>query len=222
MEYNIAKNLSRKLQISIDRIVREEKEIMVLDILAKINFLERLVLKGGSCLRLAYQSPRFSDDLDFALRKPVNKEDFFRAIKRLEGMLPGSKISDLVSKRFTLLAELKFREGWLKYPYSLKIEISKREIYTSRKDYELKLISSSVSHLNVLVFIASLERIKKEKYKAISMRNEPRDLFDLWFISQKLQEPFKLRKKINIRSLNTELRKFLPRNYWYIIPFIGK
>jgi predicted nucleotidyltransferase component of viral defense system len=45
-----------------------EKELLHYDILHSLDrhrLLDRLVFQGGTCLRLIYGAPRFSEDLDF-------------------------------------------------------------------------------------------------------------------------------------------------------------
>ncbi|WP_287155590.1 hypothetical protein [Candidatus Solincola tengchongensis] len=49
-------------------------------------------------------------------------------------------------------------------------------------------------------------------------RTAPKDLFDLWFICQRLRMPYRapgisLDKKI----LRRDLRRFLPQKYWPVI-----
>ena len=65
MDIATAKVLSNKLQISIDCIVREEYEILLLKEIFESEYGTKLVFKGGTALRLAYGSPRYSEDLDF-------------------------------------------------------------------------------------------------------------------------------------------------------------
>ena len=48
------------LKISIDKIVREEAEMAFLQELADDPLSSKLVFYGGTALRLAYNSPRFS------------------------------------------------------------------------------------------------------------------------------------------------------------------
>ena len=52
------------LKISIDKIVREEAEMAFLQELADDPLSSKLVFYGGTALRLAYNSPRFSEDID--------------------------------------------------------------------------------------------------------------------------------------------------------------
>lgn len=67
MDVSTAQILSQKLQISLDTVVREEYEILLLKEIFESEYGSSLVFKGGTALRLVYNSPRFSEDLDFTL-----------------------------------------------------------------------------------------------------------------------------------------------------------
>ena len=78
MDQQLAEKLSRELRISPEQIAREEYELLILDKWMASRLGNALVLKGGTALRLAYGSPRFSDDLDFSLLTPVSESAFMR------------------------------------------------------------------------------------------------------------------------------------------------
>ena len=58
-------------QTVVDNILKEHYQLFMLDILFNAPFESRLVFKGGTALRLAYGSVRFSEDLDFSLLDEV-------------------------------------------------------------------------------------------------------------------------------------------------------
>ena len=65
-------NFSKELNISRDQILREEAEMFFLDQLAKDKLGAKFIFYGGTALRLAYGSPRFSEDIDLLKIKPVS------------------------------------------------------------------------------------------------------------------------------------------------------
>jgi predicted nucleotidyltransferase component of viral defense system len=65
MDKNLAEQFSKELKININQIVREYWEMLILKELAESPLGEKLVFIGGTALCLAYNSPRFSDDLGF-------------------------------------------------------------------------------------------------------------------------------------------------------------
>ena len=214
MDKNLAEQFSKELKININQIVREYWEMLILKELAESPLGEKLVFIGGTALRLAYNSPRFSDDLDFYLKKKISFDDFKKIIKDIAKKY-NLEISDLQNKKFTFLAEFKIKEDFLTLPFSLKIEIRKKIL---KKGFELRLLNSPISNFNVLLFVLDLKTIKKFKKLAFKNRKEPRDLFDLWFISQKLKEQFKKPKiKIDKKIIKQTLNKYLPVNYHKII-----
>ena len=60
--------LSRQYQMGVfPNIVREYFQHIFLTELYKLPDAEKLLFKGGTALRIVYDSPRFSEDLDFSL-----------------------------------------------------------------------------------------------------------------------------------------------------------
>ena len=219
----MGKELALALKASVDRIVREEKEILILRELFSSPIGKLLVFRGGTALRLAYGSPRFSDDLDFSYAGSLKDAAFKGAIEALVAALPDARLSDFASKRFTHLAELKFKEEWLRIGYSVKIEVSKRKTYAKGKGYELKLITSPVSNMQVLGNVVALETILQEKIAALKDRREPRDLFDIWLICERNKQRMpRLEIGIDPVVLKRTLRKYLPSDFWPVIPQLAE
>lgn len=214
MEKATAQNLSKELKISINQVVQEYWEMMILKELAEGKLGDCLIFAGGTALRLAYNSPRFSNDLDFYLRKKLNYLDFKTEAQRISKKYKLA-IVDLVNKHYTFLAEFKIKVDYLPLPFRLKIEIRKKFF---RKNYEPRILTSPTVNFQVLCYVLDLLKIKELKEAALKERKEPRDLFDLWFIAQKLKIPFtKPKMKFNKKEFSRILSKFLPQNYKNII-----
>lgn len=222
MEQSEALRLSRELQISPNQIIREGWELGILKELLESSLGKNLIFRGGTALRLAYASPRFSDDLDFSSLTSLSRDTFQKTIQKMARRLPGASVSDLVSKHLTDLAVFRIKEPWQQIGFSIKIEISRRGGYREGAGYELKLLSSPVVNLQVLANVATLETLLEEKRSAFQSRREPRDLFDLWFISQRLGKPFiKPDPTLPVGKLSRELRKYLPKPYWRSLEELG-
>jgi predicted nucleotidyltransferase component of viral defense system len=161
---------------------------------------------------LTYGSPRFSEDLDFSLTKDVLKGKFSSLMEKIISPFPELTLTDLEEKYYTYLAEIKVTENYLSFPFRMKIEISKREI----KDYEweLKLLTSPTSVIQVMGQVASLEQIYKDKLTCLKGRAKPKDFFDLWHISEKLKIPYTLREIASKKDFIRDLRKYLPKDFW--------
>jgi len=219
MDTFLAQSLSKKLQIDIEQIVREEYEMLFLKSLFESKIGKDLIFKGDTALRLCYGSPRFSQDLDFSLKKKLLKKDFFQIIKSFSREFPQVKIDDLFAKKFTFFSLLKIKEDYLSRSFSIKIEISKRkEMWKEEKNFQIMLVKSEITPISFLGQVATLEKILEDKLDIFRRRKEARDLFDLWFIKEKLKKdikiPIELFKK---ETLKRELHKFLPRPWWKII-----
>src|SRR4030042_3506002 len=216
MDKELAYKLAAESQIDVAQIVREEWEIKILKEIFESSIGQNIYFKGGTALRLAYNSPRYSDDLDFSLIKKVNKKSWEDLLKNIAKKFPEIKISDQKDKFYTYLAEFKIKEDFLPLAFSIKIEVSKRT--KTKYKYSLKLLTSQTINIQVLAQVEDLGEIKKEKKLALASRNLPRDLFDLWFIAQKMKEPMnKKLKSIDKKFLRQELNKYLPKNYYPVI-----
>lgn len=219
MDLTTAQTLSQKLQISIEQAVREEYEILILKEIFESEFGAGLVFKGGTALRLAYNSPRFSEDLDFTLIKDFDREKFISFLKELEQKYPAIIAVEANEKFYTIFGLIRIKEDYLSLAFSIKVEVSKREgEWVNDKDYTDKIIRSEVTPLTVLAQVASVERILEEKEDAIKNRKAPRDIFDYWYINQLLK------KEVNVSfegydktHAKAELHRLLPRTYWRII-----
>jgi predicted nucleotidyltransferase component of viral defense system len=221
MEQLIAEQKARELKIDKTQVVREYWELIVLKGLYESPFGRYLIFKGGTALRLTYGSPRFSEDLDFSLTKDVLKGKFSSLIKKIIAPFPELSLTDLEEKYYTYLAEIKVTQNYLPFPFRIKIEISKREI----KDYqwELKLLNSPATVIQVMGQVATLEQIYKDKLACLKGRAKPKDLFDLWYVSEIIKIPYTPQKySLNKKELVRDLRKYLPSDFWPAIEGLTK
>ena len=219
MDQNLAESLAARLKIGVEQVVREELEFSLLKSLFESGIGKALVFKGGTALRLAFGSPRFSDDLDFSASSAVPEAAFRAAAGAALKGLPDATLVEALAKRFTLFALYRFDVPYIARPFSIKVEVSTREESRRQADEsELRLLSSEVTNLTVLVRLVTLERALEDKKAAFAARRQPRDLYDLWFISQKLGLPFQADLAgSDPRIVRRELRKYLPRTHWSVI-----
>ena len=220
MEQSIAEQKARELKIDKTQVVREYWELIVLKGLYELPFGRYLIFKGGTALRLTFGSPRFSEDLDFSLTEDTLKGKFSILVKKILHPFSELSITDLVEKYYTYLAEIKVTQNYLPFPFRIKIEISKREV----KDYqwELKLLSSPATVIQVVGQVASLQQIYKDKLACLKGRAKPKDLFDLWYISEKLKIPYTPKKISSKKEFVRDLRKYLPMDFWQAIEGLTK
>ena len=216
MEQYLLERLTREIKISALNILRENAEISFLDKIAQSSLAKRLIFYGGTSLRLAYHSPRFSDDLDFLMVKKITENELKNVIELLILEEKNFSLKDIKEKRKTLFALLNLSHSSLKHPLNIKIEISKRK---NGVKGEYLPLASSCSHLSPIILTATIESMKKLKEKAIKGRTDSKDWFDLWYISKYLKQPFvpPIKFPFQPKEFKRELKRFLPQNRWLLI-----
>jgi len=223
MDKDFALKLAADIGIDVQQVIREEAEIIFLKGLFESPLSDRLIFKGGTALRLIYDSPLFSEDLDFSLTGKIKSVEFKNVITRITKSDERFSISDLASKYYTHLAEIRIKEPWRDIALSLKIEVSKKIAGKNDIDCTNALAKSAATNISVMVKAFSLEQILKDKLRAIEERKMPRDIFDIWFVCQKINKPFTIKNfgypKGKIRQ---ELRKFLPKKFYPVVEELEK
>jgi predicted nucleotidyltransferase component of viral defense system len=221
MEPAIARKLAAEVGINVEFVVREFWELAVLKVLLGTGVGNRLVFKGGTALRLAYGSPRFSDYLDFSITRVVRYREFTSAVQQVVRRYPELALTDLAEKRQTLLAEFRVSDSAIERNVRQVVEVSRRSPGALEK--ELRLLSSPCSPLRVLALVATPEAIWREKLAALKSRKAPRDLFDLWFLGQTLarQLPDDV-PEFDPRVLRRELRMYLPRKFYPVVEELAR
>ena len=212
----MAERLALELKIDVTQVVREYWEVVLLNRLFGSPWSRDLLFKGGTALRLAYGSPRFSEDLDFSLFKNNLGGTFKEAASGLVKPFAVADITDLAAKRWTYLCEIRITEEYLPQPFRIKLEVSRRPAPGYRS--ELRLITSPTTPVQALCRVATLEQLFQDKQDCIMDREAPKDIFDLWFISQKMGIQYKPPDtKTTPRELKRELAKYLPSDYQRVI-----
>lgn len=219
MDQVLAESLARQLRIAVEQVVREAYELLILQHLMESPIGRSFVFKGGTALRLAYGSPRFSDDLDFSQRVAVAEADFVRVTDAIAQAIPQVTLAEVVAKHFTLLADFKVRETFLPRAFPIKVELSTRaERWERERDFSLRLLTSPVTPVTALAQVSTLERIRADKQSALASRRQPRDVYDLWFIAQALRQPFTPDLTgFDARIVRRELHKYLPQSQWSVV-----
>ena len=163
--------------------------------LAESDLKPVLGFKGGTALKRCYfEDYRFSEDLDFTLTEPITFEEL---IKRLEsiysavydasGIVFKFDREDRQSHENSYTFYLKY-EGPLPTGNDVKVDVTVREKLAFPllelpvlRGYEEFIDLPADRHIRVY----SLGEIATEKTLALAdrARNEPRDLFDLWYLT---------------------------------------
>lgn len=146
-----------------------------------------LVFKGGTCIRIAYHSPRYSEDLDFDARgDKAETEDLFRETAHrlgdygiraeiVEGPSSATGFNARVRYEGPLFDGTPLSRGTVRIEVSLRGEdVKSRELFVPRTPYP------DVPQLVLQVLAA--DHLFAEKTRALIIRKKPRDLYDLHFL----------------------------------------
>lgn len=220
--------LSRLYQMDRVTILREYLQLVFLSYLYQERGVGEIFFKGGTALRLLFDSPRFSEDLDFTT---VYKDEEIKRLlgsleKKLTRELPGLKIASLYTGKAGIRFKVKYNWPDLKYPLNIRLDFHRENKVEDQARSSLTtrfpiLIFPQINHL-------SKETILKEKLRALATRCKGRDLFDVWFLLAKGMElqgvkydRKKVMEKVRVFSqtrLSQDLNKFLPKGQRGIVP----
>lgn len=174
------KKLATKHQTSEFNIAREYCQHLFLSYFYREKDSDKVLFKGGTALKIIYESPRFSEDLDFSGFKVYSStieqlvENTLLEIER-EGIKVDIKESKKTSGGY--LAIIKF--SFLGYLIEMQLEISFRRKDTTNGIATL-ITTDLVPAYTVLQLLE--EVLVGEKIQALLTRRKPRDFYDFYFI----------------------------------------
>jgi len=192
-----------------------------------------LVLKGGTRIRKLYiRNYHFSEDLDFTMQKKMGKaeiEEIIRTSIRTAREDSGIDFLDEITfvqnkngYRFDIYFRILRQTG---NPLRIKFDLTKPEqemiILPIEKMPVMHPYSDDCS-ANVPVY--SIHEIIAEKIRSIFQRTRPRDLYDIWFLS----ENFDINKALEIipekcgfKAVETDIMSVLERKIDFLNAWIN-
>ena len=203
-----------------------EKDYLLEFLLFSLSDDKRLLtFKGGTALYKFYNLNRFSEDLDFdTIGKRFNADKITKKIIRnLELLGMQRTISEKIEYgneiniRFTIRGPL--YDGSKNSMSRVTINISKRErpVFPVTK----LLISTFPEIPSFELSVLDIKEIAAEKVRCIIIREKPRDVYDLWFLSKKdiALDVSLINKKLKLYKLTFNSKKFMEkinekRNMW--------
>ena len=233
LEKKIIQQLTATYQTTADNVIREYFQHLFLAQLYQQKGADNLLFKGGTALRIVWQSPRFSEDLDFTginLSIHSIETTMENTLNKIE--LSGIETGIVESKSTSggYLAIFDFRTG--EYRSRVQIEVSLRP---SDKSKEKRMTGTAVLIQSDFVPAYTLIHLEEitlvgEKIQACLTRGKARDFYDLYFILRgrmAFQEVFTKDKMLKTKLVNAvkkqgidfkhELKQFLPVNQHLII-----
>lgn len=213
---NQLQKFSNQLAISKPVILLEHYQLLVLKELSETKLGKVLVFKGGTCLRLAYNSYRFSEDLDFSLIHKIDFDDFKKQVTQIVNRYPEISLIETFDMEQTLFAKMTVHQHGIRV--GIKLEISKRiKPLVRKKDFEPKILQTPASELKPLFLCFTLEKIYDDKLDAIENRSKPRDYFDLWYLSKLLNKTWLAPKVKHKKLMYDRVRFLLPTHKRFIL-----
>ena len=217
------RKLITKYQTSELNVMREYFQHLFLSYFYQLAQSNEIYFKGGTALRIIYQSPRFSEDLDFSTNKeniPGIEDILLEVLGKIEKENIEVTLREATPTSGGYLSTVDFVLFEQKIP--IQIQISFREKENMRE--VVTVASDFIPPYTIIVL--SEEQLIAQKMRALLDRKKPRDFYDLYFILRK-QLPIKNKNIVLPEALHdlqktkinfeVELKQFLPKSHWAII-----
>ena len=224
ISFDKIRQLAVKYQTTELNVVREYFQNLFLNYFYQQSQSGSVYFKGGTALRILWNSPRFSEDLDFSVRelKEVRLERIIlEALARIERENITVLLQEAKTTSGGYLAKVTFKASEFS-TVMLQLEISSRQeklkgdAVTVVTDYIPAFIVNSLNQ----------ELLVDEKIQALLSRKKARDFYDLYFILRSnllppakkdvLPEILSVLKSTEI-NFEKELKVFLPKTHWPIV-----
>lgn len=225
-----------KNPVFLRNILKEIIQYYILDFISKSTYTEYFLFKGGTCLRICFDLPRLSEDLDFDIE---NIKSF--KIEKFLTELRSYFIKTWQFTNFTIKLAGNRKTIYLKFPIlkDIGIEIKRNEtnILFVRLDlseaigrkYKTEISIKSIRSFSFLIKRYSLSDLFAGKISAILTREtmeektrkerfKGRDFYDLiWFLEKKTEPNWKFLREITgftkeeaIKKLTIKIEKVKP------------
>ena len=227
IEEQVLRNHAVRLQTSFRNILREYLQHLFLTDFYKKDGSRNFLFKGGTALRIVFDSPRFSEDLDFSgLKNSVNYEKILEEV--LLNFYFESIETNLIESKPTSGGHLAILGFNL---FGEELELRNEISFRPQKDLtrETAMNASKITPAYI-IYLLDKRIIVKEKVDALITRQKSRDFFDLYFIlrseelrrvlrikSQKRTKIVSLLAKQNKAKIAKELKRLLPKSFWGLI-----
>ena len=139
------------------------------------------VFHGGTCIWRCYNGNRFSEDVDFYIRKDMKKiNQFYDALQSNGFLIERKKIGEN-----SIYSTLKLNRT------TVRFEALFKEIKGSLKEYE-RAEGNFIS-----VYALTPEELVKEKLETYLKRLKVRDIYDIFFLLRYIQNTLSIKRELN-------------------------
>ena len=220
---SVLQKLSDKFQTTQQNINREYIQHLFLSQFYQQKESQKILFKGGTALRIAFNSPRFSEDLDFSApiyNTKIIENSIISTLSEIEHL--NIKTNIIESKETTggYFSEIEFSFNDTNIP--ILLQFSKRK---GSDNHETITISNDFIPPYV-IFILCREQLFDEKIQALLTRAKPRDFYDIYFLirsnyitqfQKKMLIQVSQKLKTSTINFDYELKQFLPKSHWSTI-----
>lgn len=186
--------IQNKFQTTGSNVLREYAQHLFLASLYRTKQAPKILFKGGTAYRIAYKSPRFSEDLDFSAGDITTREiekAIFAVIEDLANEGLNCEIEESKETTGGYLARLYVPLGLNKTP--IDIQISQRK--KTGNDYDVFDIQNEYIPTYQALLLPANEMMG-EKIQAALTRSKPRDFYDIYFLLKNGLLDYKLRNEL--------------------------
>ena len=201
-------NLASFFRIDRFTILREYLQLVFLSYLFRQRQASKIYFKGGTAIHLLFDSPRFSEDLDFStvLSAAEVNQLIGKTEAEMRREIPEIKILLWHRGKRGIRFKSIYKSADFKYPTAIRIDVSFEK--PLRPASSPLVTGFPITFFPVVSHLAA-EEILAEKIRALLERAKGRDVFDLWFLlSKKVAMDRELvAKKIGRKTFLPELRR---------------
>lgn len=193
-------NLARIFKVPAETIEKDYMISWVLFCLSKSDIKDDFVFYGGTAIkRMYFEDHRFSEDIDFLSEKKFNLDKILNTLKILDLAKQIANINlevnqnNIINKdsRIQLYIDYQGYEEIIGAPKEIRLDFA-MDMEEFGQNEEKKMIESysDLKNVHARLKVFSLNTILANKFGLLFdiSRNEPRDVFDIWFLLNKKNE----------------------------------
>lgn len=193
----------KKYQVSADTIEKDYVISWILCCLSKSKIKDKFIFYGGTAIkRIYFESHRFSEDIDLLSSEYFDQDYLLQELNILKmareevNLILDIDPSTVIARknRIQLLVNYSGYDEIIGVPKEIRLDfVMNMDLYGQVHDNKMIASYSDLQSRDTRLSVMSLNTIFANKLGLLidSTRNEPRDLFDIWFLLQR-QGEFKL------------------------------
>ena len=223
---------SLSLKQGVGLYVVERDYVQTLFLYELYKHVSGFLFKGGTCLRMGYNLNRYSEDLDFNFNDDpaIGMNELVETASRLADFGIESELKEGKSS-FGFTHRLRYKgplyDGKDISKGTIKIDVSCRK---EQVETTTKLLNPVYDDCPSFVLTClTLDHILAEKIRALVIRGKPRDLYDVWFLSEMIDFDYGLIDKklklydVKFKDVNINEILFNVEKDWKqdILPLLG-